>query len=171
MENTELKKDKERIELVHEKVLELIKTTNELGELYPEKSFKLDGILLGNIGEVLAAYHYGISLFKQSEPTHDGEVISDGKLVQVKITQANSIIIRECPDYLLVLHLNRENGEVTEIYNGFGKRVWDVARYVKQMNHYSVSVPKLLQLREEIADNEIIKQEHSVAKYVRMKKK
>lgn len=52
-------------------------------------------ILLGNIGEVLAAYHYGILLFKQSEPTHDGEVIADGKLVQIKITQSNNIILRE----------------------------------------------------------------------------
>lgn len=48
--------EKERIEKVYEKVMELIHTTNELGELYPEKSFKLDGILLGNIGEVLASY-------------------------------------------------------------------------------------------------------------------
>lgn len=47
--------EKERIEKVYEKVMELIHTTNELGELYPEKSFKLDGILLGNIGEVLAS--------------------------------------------------------------------------------------------------------------------
>ena len=38
--------EKERIEKVYEKVMELIHTTNELGELYPEKSFKLDGILL-----------------------------------------------------------------------------------------------------------------------------
>lgn len=65
--------EKNRIEAVHEKVMELIQITNDLEALYPEKSFKLDGILLGNIGEVLAAYHYGIRLFKQSEPTHDGD--------------------------------------------------------------------------------------------------
>lgn len=72
-------------------------------------------ILLGNIGEVLAAYHYGILLFKQSEPTYDGEVIADGKLVQIKITQSNNIILRENPDYILILYLDRANGEVTEI--------------------------------------------------------
>lgn len=164
-------KEKDRIELVHEKVMELIKTTNELGELFPEKSFKLDGILLGNIGEVLAAYHYGIELFKQSEPTHDGREMATGKLVQVKITQASSIILRENPDYILVLHLNRDNGEVTEIYNGSGQRVWDAARYVKQMNHYSVSVPKLIQLREDIIEDEPIKQVHPVMKYIKLKKK
>ena len=92
--------EKERIEKVYEKVMELIHTTNELGELYPEKSFKLDGILLGNIGEVLASYHYGIELFRQSEPKHDG------RLVQIMITQSKSIILRECSDYIMVLHLN-----------------------------------------------------------------
>lgn len=124
--------EKNRIEAVHEKVMQLIQITNDLEALYPEKSFKLDGILLGNIGEVLAAYHYGIRLFKQSEPTHDGEV--------------------------------------TEIYNGTGNRVWEASRYVRQMNHYSISVPKLLQLREQIADEERIKQEHPVKQYVRIYK-
>lgn len=139
-------------------------------ELYPERSFKLDGILLGNIGEILAAYHYGLKLFKQSVPTHDGEVIADGRKVQVKITQSNSIVLREKMDYLLVLHLNRSNGEVTEIYNGSGGRIWENARYVKQMNHYSLSVPKLLQLREQVADEERIKQVHVVKQYIRGKR-
>ena len=162
--------EKNRIEAVHEKVMELIRITNDLEALYPEKSFKLDGILLGNIGEVLAAYHYGIRLFKQSEPTHDGEVIADGKLVQIKITQSNNIILRENPDYILILYLDRANGEVTEIYNGTGNRVWEASRYVRQMNHYSISVPKLLQLREQITDDERIKQEHPVKPYVRLYK-
>ncbi len=163
--------EKKQIETVHEKTMELIRITNELEEIYPGKSFKLDGILLGNIGEVLASYYYGISLYKQSEPTHDGEVLTDGKKVQIKITQSSNIILRECPDYILVLFLDRANGEVTEIYNGVGKRVWEASRYVKQMNHYSVSVPKLLQLRELIVDEERIKQEHPVKQYVRGSKK
>lgn len=163
--------EKKRIDAVHDKVMELIRITNELEEIYPEKSFKLDGILLGNIGEVLAAYHYGINLYKQSEPTHDGEVIANGKKVQIKITQSKNIILRESPDYILILFLDRANGEVTEIYNGAGKRVFDASRYVKQMNHYSVSVPKLLQLREQIADEERIKQEHPVKQYIRVSKK
>lgn len=159
--------EKNRIKAVHKKVMELIQITNDLEALYPEKSFKLDGILLGNIGEVLAAYHYGIRLFKQSEPTHDGEVITDGKLVQIKITQSNKIILRENPDYILILYLDRANGEVTEIYNGTGNRVWEASRYVRQMNYYRISVPKLLQLREQITDDERIKQEHPVKPYVR----
>ena len=73
-------------------------------------------------------------------------------------------------DYLLVLHLNRSNGEVTEIYNGSGGRIWENARYVKQMNHYSLSVPKLLQLREQVADEERIKQVHVVKQYIRGKR-
>ena len=36
--------EKNRIEAVHEKVMELIQITNDLEALYPEKSFKLDYI-------------------------------------------------------------------------------------------------------------------------------
>lgn len=50
-------------------------------------------------------------------------MISDSKLVQIKITQSNNIILCECSDYILILYLDRTNGEVTEIYNGTGSRV------------------------------------------------
>ena len=65
----------------------------------------------------------------------------------------------------MVLHLNRDTGEVSEIYNGAGDRVWEAARYVKQMNHYTVSLAKLLQLREQIKDEEIISAIHLVRRY------
>ena len=49
---------------------------------------------------MLTAHAYGISLYKQSEKIHDGEV--DGKKVQIKGTQGkDSIVIREEPEYLL----------------------------------------------------------------------
>ena len=54
---------------------------------------------------------------------------------------------------------------MSEIYNGAGDRVWEAARYVKQMNHYTVSLAKLLQLREQIKDEEIISAIHPVKRY------
>ena len=93
--------EKEKIAFLSEKVKDLNRITSEIEEQFPEKSFKLDGILIGNIVEVMAAHIYGITLYKQSEKTHDGEV--DGKKVQIKGTQKlDSIVIREEPDYLLV---------------------------------------------------------------------
>ena len=88
--------EQEKIEFLSEKIKELNWITTEIEEIFPEKSFKLDGILVGNIVEVLTAHAYGITLYKQSEKIHDGEV--DGKKVQIKGTQGkDSIVIRKRP--------------------------------------------------------------------------
>ena len=101
----------EKIAFLSEKVKELEKITEEIEQVFPEKSFKLDGILIGNIVEVMASHAYGIKLYKQSEKTHDGEALADGRKVQIKGTQkADSIVIRENPDYLLVEYLDKKRG-------------------------------------------------------------
>ena len=115
--------EQEKIAFLSEKVKELNEITSEIEAVFPEKSFKLDGILIGNIVEVLTAQAYGITLYKQSEKTHDGEV--NGKKVQIKGTQGkDAIVIREEPEYLLVEYLDKENGAIREIYNGPGAYAW-----------------------------------------------
>jgi len=47
--------EQEKVMFLSEKVRELHKITSEIEEVFPEKSFKLDGILIGNIVEVLTA--------------------------------------------------------------------------------------------------------------------
>lgn len=147
--------EEEKIVFLTEKVKDLNRITSEIEEQFPEKSFKLDGILIGNIVEVMAAHIYGITLYKQSEKTHDGEV--DGKKVQIKGTQKlDSIVIREEPDYLLVEYLDKDNGVIKEIYNGPGSYAWEFKTYVPSMNFYTIRVNKLLELDAKIADDERI---------------
>ena len=88
------------------------------------RHFTLDGHLVGSIGEVYAAERYGIKLFESSMPTHDGTA-PDGKLVQIKATQRDSVGISEEPEFLIVLKIN-EHGDIHEVYNGPGKPVWDL---------------------------------------------
>lgn len=59
--------EQEKVAFLSEKIKELNRITFEIQEVFPEKSFKLDGILIGNIVEVLTAQAYGITLYKQSE--------------------------------------------------------------------------------------------------------
>lgn len=80
---------------------------------------------MGSIVEVMAAY-YGIELYDAYTPIHDG-MAPDGRKVQIKITQGDRIVINDEPDYLLVLHMNRDTSEMTEIYNGPGKYPWELA--------------------------------------------
>ena len=157
--------EQEKVEFLSEKVKELNRITSEIEEVFPEKSFKLDGILIGNIVEILTAQAYGITLYKQSEKTHDGEV--DGKKVQIKGTQGkDSIVIREEPEYLLVEYLDKESGTIQEIYNGPGALAWQYRSYVPSMNFYTIRINKLLELDATIPDEERIRPVISMKKFV-----
>ena len=158
--------EQEKVAFLSEKVKELNKITSEIKAVFPEKSFKLDGILIGNIVEVLTAQAYGITLYKQSEKTHDGEV--DGKKVQIKGTQGkDSIVIREEPEYLLVEYLDKETGTIQEIYNGPGSVAWQYRSYVPSMNFYTIRINKLMELDASICDEERITPVASVRKFVK----
>lgn len=95
----------------------------ELGGLYPGLHFTLDGHLVGSIGEAIAQEEFGIKLFPASTKTHDGS-FPDGRLVQIKTTQAKSIGLRSEPDNLIVITL-LDNGGYEIVYNGAGAPVWD----------------------------------------------
>lgn len=157
--------EQEKVAFLSEKVKELNEITSEIEAVFPEKSFKLDGILIGNIVEVLTAQAYGITLYKQSEKTHDGEV--DGKKVQIKGTQGkDSIVIREEPEYLIVEYLDKESGTIQEIYNGPGALAWQYRSYVPSMNFYTIRINKLLELDATILDEERITPVVSMRKFV-----
>lgn len=158
--------EQEKVAFLSEKVKELNKITSEMEAVFPEKSFKLDGILIGNIVEVLTAQAYGITLYRQSEKTHDGEV--DGKKVQIKGTQGkDSIVIREEPEYLLVEYLDKESGRIQEIYNGPGALAWQYRSYVPSMNFYTIRINKLLELDAAISDRERITSVVPMKKYTK----
>ena len=112
----------EKMDMVKIQVQKMIEIVKELETEFPGRHFTLDGHLVGSIGEVMAAYYYGIELYTASTEIHDGEV--DGKKVQIKITQQDNIVIRYEPDYLIVLYLNK-NGNIYEVYNGKGKIPWE----------------------------------------------
>ena len=121
-------------------ISELLTIVNELEEKYPGRKFSLDGHLLGSIGEVLAEYYYGIVLYPNSTKTHDGE--KDGKKIQIKITQGNSVNINDIPEYLIVLFLKKSEGKVYEVYNGPGSLVLSDAKKTKN-GWYNRSLDKL----------------------------
>lgn len=138
----------EKMDGIKDKIQRLIGIVKELEEDFPGRHFTLDGHLVGSIGEVMASYFYGISLYSASAPAHDGEV--DGKKVQIKITQQEDIVINEEPDYLLVLYLSK-NGDVYEIYNGKGKAPWESASKRDSHNNRHMRVNKLMELDAVVA--------------------
>lgn len=151
----------DKMENVKSQVQKLIAIVKELEEDFPGRHFTLDGHLVGSIGEVMAAYYYGIELYKASEKGYDGEV--DGRRVQIKISQQDNIVIPHKPDFLIVMYL-RKNGDIFEVYNGPGKLAWDIASKRDSHNNRHMMVNKLMELDKTVDDEQRIKQIHQIPK-------
>src|SRR5262245_56365203 len=90
---------------------------------FPNRSFTIDGRLVGDIGEVIAALEYDIVLHEIIQPDHDATT-SDGRNVQIKATFKDSLTFRTVPDYYLGFKLHPD-GRHEEVYNGPGKVIYD----------------------------------------------
>lgn len=94
-----------------------------LEALFPGRKFTLDGHLVGSIGEVVAAYMFGLDLMPASSLGHDA-LAPGGRRVEIKLTQGKSVALRHAPDPMLALH-RPKGGPVRVVYNGPGRVVWD----------------------------------------------
>lgn len=126
---------------ISKQVQQLFAITSELEKYHPTKKFTLDGHLVGSIGEVLVAEHYGLTLLPNSHKTHDA-ITQDGRFVQIKTTQINKVSISSEPDYLIVIKLF-PTGEWEEIYNGPGKLAWNNAGKMGKNGQRPISIAKL----------------------------
>lgn len=159
-----VKYSKKKMDTVWERVQDLLRIVAELEAAFPGRHFTLDGHLVGSIGEVLAEYYYGIELYKASAPKHDGEV--DGRKVQIKITQSDSIVIsakQGAPDYLLVLYMAKA-GNVYEVYNGPGAEPWKLSSKADSHGNKHVTINTLMRCDKNVCDEERIKPVQTIQK-------
>jgi hypothetical protein len=95
----------------------------QLKEAFPNRVFTIDGRLVGDIGEVIAALEYDLVLHEVSQPLHDATT-SDGRSVQIKATFKDSLTFRTVPDYYLGFKLY-EDGRYDEVFNGPGRLIFE----------------------------------------------
>lgn len=128
-------------------IRELLEITERLRQKYKDlgKQFSLDGKLVGDIGEVLAAEAYGLELYPENTPIHDGYQKLTMKNVQIKATFKGYCYFpfKHVPDYFLAIHI-LENGKIEEMYNGTGQFLKDnyvISRGLKAYNktYYTLS--------------------------------
>ncbi len=127
--------------MVTETIRKIFELVAELEKQYPGRHFTPDGHMLGSIGEVYAAEQYGLKLYEASHPVHDA-VTADRREVQIKLTQTNRVALYECPDYLIVLKIDKE-GNISEIYNGPGSEPWKLAGAMCKNGQRTISISKL----------------------------
>ena len=137
---------------------ELLDITKKLRTTYKkyDKQFTLDGKLVGDIGEVLAAEKYGLKLYGENEQIHDGEEIKTGRKVQIKSSFKGYCYFPydHVPEYFLSLKIE-DNGELIEQFNGPGafiKKHYIEARGLKhyKKSYYTLSKGVLKELNERL---------------------
>ena len=87
-------------------VADIYRAVAELERLYPGRKFTPDGHLVGSIGEVIAAEHFGLTLHSMSKAAHDA-VDADGNEVQIKLTAGNSVSMFADCERLMALRCGR----------------------------------------------------------------
>ena len=140
-----------KIKEVPKIIKELYGSRNKLREVNNQWKFTLDGKLVGDIGEVLACYHFDLEPLKEGAVTHDAKT-KDGKMIQIKTTQRDQVglgLKRRKFDYLIVVKLE-EDGSYKFIYNGPGGIV------LKSTKCQSISVKKLEELQGKVNDKDKI---------------
>lgn len=120
---------------------QLYGATDSLETIFPGRKFTLDGHLVGSIGEVVAAYMFGLELNPASTKAHDART-KDGREVEIKLTQGRSISLRHEPEHLLVL--SRPKGErITVVYNGPGASAWREAGKLQSNGQRAIGLARL----------------------------
>ena len=143
---------------IAEAVRGLLTIVQRLRDSYSEhgRHFTLDGRLIGDIGEVLAAQHYAITLTTTQTAVHDAVTI-DGRKVQIKATMKDSLTFPwgDAPDYYIGLKI-LEDGTPLEVYNGPGALINKEAlagrKSRPKTGNHVVSSTALSELNQGVAD-------------------
>lgn len=142
-------------------IKQLLEITRALKSQH-NRSFTLDGKLVGDIGEVLAKEKYGLQLYDENHPIHDAYQISTGRKVQIKSSFKGYSYFpcNQVPDYFLSLVIT-EKGELIELFNGPGQYI--VEHYIKpnklkpfRNSYYSLAKGILQRLNQQVPDKDKI---------------
>jgi len=152
---TQFKDKMNKIEKIPELVSALYRAVAELQRLFPDRPFTPDGHLVGSIGEVIAAHDYNLRLLRPSTDGHDA-LTTDGRHVEIKITQGTRVALRKRPDHLLVLKL-RKDGATEEVYNGPGGEPWSHSGRMQKNGQRPISLSTLKILMETVSEENKIK--------------
>jgi hypothetical protein len=118
----------------------------ELERLYPGRKFTPDGHLVGSIGEVIAAEHFGLTLHSMSKAGHDA-TDAEGRLVQIKLTAGNNVsMFADCERLIVLRIVSPEQAEIA--YDGPGAAVWAAARPMQKNGQRKIRLSRLRAIAE-----------------------
>jgi len=127
-------------------VADIYRAVAELERLYPGRKFTPDGHLVGSIGEVIAAEHFGLTLLPPSHPGHDAFDADDNQ-VQIKLTVGNVVsMFADCERLIVLRIVSSEQAEI--VYDGPGAPIWAAAGAMQKTGQRKSSLTKLRAIGE-----------------------
>jgi hypothetical protein len=120
-----------------QKIAEIYKIADELGDAYGIGTCTPDGHLMGAIGQIAAKIGFGLE-FRSEEEEHNC-TWSDGSRkinVQVRCTGRGNIALRRKPEHLIALEITPK-GRIRVLFNGPGELVWDRIEHQKAAQKYA----------------------------------
>lgn len=141
-----------------------------LQQSFSNRQFTIDGRLVGDIGEIIAAAQFDIILDETSQAKHDG-VTSDGSKVQIKATFKESLTFGTVPDYYLGLRLFRD-GRHEIVFNGPGRIISEAFKHRVGIGRSLLSFPisRLRQLSATVPEAERISRRKAAVERARLPK-
>ena len=128
-------------------VADIYRAVAKLEDQY-EREFTPDGHLVGSIGEVIAAEHFGLTLYGMSKPGHDAFDADDNQ-VQIKLTAGNSIsMFADCERLIVLRIVSPEEAEV--VYDGPGAPAWAAAGSMQKNGQRKISLSTLRAIVEKM---------------------
>lgn len=118
------------IEILKEIEQQTAKLSAAAANLEVARKFTLDGRLVGDIGEMLAAQHMELKLDETQRRGHDGVAKIHGKdyQVQIKCRKAtDAVSFSTVPELLVVIQFGPDWGNWEIVYNGPGEPLVEVA--------------------------------------------
>jgi hypothetical protein len=143
---------------IEEAIQQLLSIVQRLRKEYERtgRKFPLDGLLVGDLGEVLVEAAYQLNLVRPGNAGYDAEDVK-GRRVQIKTTMKDSLYIhrKHIPYYFIGIEVH-EDGSFSEVYNGPGAKVWEAFRPQTDVNDFILSKKKLYELNKTVnADDRI----------------
>jgi hypothetical protein len=127
----------------HQTIVEALKLIFDgiasLKEAFPNREFTIDGRLVGDIGEVIAALQYDVVLDEVCQPDHDA-TLPNGRRVQIKATFKDSLTFKTTSDYYLGFKL-LPDGQFEEVFNGPGRIIYERFKHRKGIGVQLLSFP------------------------------
>jgi hypothetical protein len=130
---------------------------NLLQKEFSKRQFTIDGRLVGDIGEIIAAAEFDVNLDDKGRAVHDGET-SDGRLVQIKATFQDQLTFKTTPELYLGFKLFRNGGHEI-IFNGPGQVIFDHFAHRKGVGIKLLRFPNtiLKELSTKVADRDRVR--------------